>query len=178
MKQNTKIYFAITLVALLAILGSAYSLAWSESNADGQKRQKILELYMSYKKKFPEVQDVTPREAMELYNTGKVVFIDVRGPDEQSVSRLPGAISADVYLENPEKYNDYIKIGYCTIGYRSGILAQELNHKGIPVYNLRGGLLAWVHDGGKVYNGTEETHRIHTYSREWNLGPDAYEAVW
>ena len=178
MKQNTKIYFAITLVALLAILGFAYSLAWSESNADGQKRQIILKLYMSYKKKFPEVQDVTPREAMELSDTGKVVFIDVRGPDEQSVSRLPGAISAYVYLENPEKYNDYIKIGYCTIGYRSGILAQELNHKGIPVYNLRGGLLAWVHDGGKVYNGTEETHRIHTYSREWNLGPDGYEAVW
>jgi rhodanese-related sulfurtransferase len=178
MKKNAKIYYAIALVTLAVVTGFAYSSARSESNADGQKRQKILKLYMSYKKEFPEVQDVTPREAMELSNTGKVVFIDVRGPDEQSVSRLPGAISADVYLENPEKYNDYIKIGYCTIGYRSGILAQELHHKGIPVYNLRGGLLAWVHDGGKVYNGTEETHRIHTYSQKWNLGPDGYEAVW
>jgi len=74
--------------------------------------------------------------------------------------------------------NDYIKIGYCTISYRSGVLARGLNQKGIPIYNLRGGLLAWVHDGGKVYNGSKETHRIHVYGQEWNLGPEGYEAVW
>jgi len=39
-------------------------------------------------------------------------------------------------------------------------------------------LLAWVHGGGKVYNGTSETLRIHVYSQEWDLGPDSYESVW
>ncbi len=39
-------------------------------------------------------------------------------------------------------------------------------------------LIQTPHDGGKVYNGTEETHRIHVYSQEWNLGPEGYEAVW
>jgi rhodanese-related sulfurtransferase len=178
MKKSSKIYFAIAIIAVLAGIGVRYYLMWPESTTDAQKRDQIEKLYMSYKKEFPAVQDVDPQEAMQLSNTGKVVFIDVRKPSEQSVSHLPGAITADFYLENPEKYNDYIKIGYCTISYRSGILAQELHQKGIPIYNLRGGLLAWVHDGGRVYNGTDETKRIHVYSREWNLGPDSYEAVW
>ena len=178
MKKNTKILYTIALIALLAVIGFAYYMMWPKLITDGQKREQILKLYMSYKKEFSEVQDVSPREAMHLFDTGKVVFIDVRKPDEQSVSRIPGAITADFFLENPEKYNDYIKIGYCTISYRSGILAQGLHQKGIPIYNLRGGLLAWVHDGGKVYNGSEETRRIHVYSQEWNLGPEGYEAVW
>jgi len=178
MKKSTKIFFATALIALLAVIGPGKFLMWPNLMADGQKRDQILKMYMRYKKEFPEVQDVSPREAMHLFDTGKVVFIDVREPDEQSVSRLPGAITADVFLENPEKYNDYIKIGYCTISYRSGVLAQGLHQKGIPIYNLRGGLLAWVHDGGKVFNGTEETHRIHVYSDEWDLGPEGFEAVW
>ena len=178
MKKNTKTYNATALVALLTILGLAHFHILPESFADTGKRVKIEKLYIHYQKKFPEVQDVTPREARELTNTGKVVFIDVRETDEQSVSRLPGAITVDLFLEDPGKYEDYIKIGYCTIGYRSGIFAQELQHKGIPVYNLRGGVLAWVHDGGKVYNGAEEVKRIHVYGQKWDLGPDSYEAVW
>ncbi len=178
MKKSSKIYYAIAIIAVLASIGVGYYLMWPQSITDAQKRDQIEKMYMSYKKEFPAVQDVSPQEAMQLFGTGKVIFIDVREPDEQSVSHLPEAISADSFLENPEKYNDYIKIGYCTISYRSGMLAQELHQKGIPMYNLGGGLLAWVHDGGKVYKGTEETHRIHVYSQKWNLGPDGYEAVW
>jgi len=178
MKKNKKILCAIALIAMLAVVGSAYYWMQPKLTTDGQKRAQISRLYMGYKKEFPEVQDVSPREAMHLADTGKVVFIDVREPDEQRMSQLPGAITADYFLENPEKYSDYIKIGYCTISYRSGIMAQALHQEGIPIYNLRGGLLAWVHDDGEVYNGTEETHRIHVYSQEWDLGPEGFEAVW
>jgi sodium/bile acid cotransporter 7 len=44
--------------------------------------------------------------------------------------------------------------------------------------NLRGGLLAWVHAGGKVYDANGETRRIHVYGRKWNLAPNGYDAVW
>ena len=47
-----------------------------------------------------------------------------------------------------------------------------------PHYVLRGGLLAWVHAGGKVYDKNGETRRIHVYGRKWNLGPRDYEGVW
>ena len=49
---------------------------------------------------------------------------------------------------------------------------------GTPVYNLRGGILAWVHAGGKVYDQTGETHRIHVYGQDWNLAPEQYETIW
>ena len=178
MKKKVKIISVVVGIALLILFLVTYYLTRPESISDAQKREQIYKLYRTYKKKFPDVQDVSPREAMELANTGKVVFIDVRKSDEQSVSRLPVAITADLFLENPDKYSDYIKIGYCTISYRSGILAQELHQKGIPIYNLRGGLLGWVHAGGKVYDGTGETNRIHVYGKEWNLGPERYEAIW
>jgi sodium/bile acid cotransporter 7 len=178
MKMNPKTYRASALVALLTILGVTHFLILPESIADTRNRVKIETLYMQYQKEFPEAQEVTPRTAIELTSTGRVVFIDVREPEEQSVSRLPGAITADFYLKNQQRYSDYIKIGYCTIGYRSGIFAQEMGQRGIPVYNLRGGILAWVHDGGKVYNGAGETKRIHVYGEKWNLLPEGFEAVW
>ena len=133
---------------------------------------------MELESRFSGVGQLNPTEAVRLMNNDGVVVLDVREPNEQSISRLPGAITADLFLENTEKYNDYIKIGYCTISYRSGIFAHELHQKGIPIYNLRGGLLAWVHAGGKVYNGGGETKRIHVYSQEWNLGPENFEVVW
>jgi len=176
--KSTKIFLASALIALLAVIGSGKFLMQSKFMTDGQKRDRILKMYTGYKKEFPGVQDVSPREAMHLFETGKVIFIDVREPDEQSVSRLPGAVSADLFLDNLEKYGDYIKIGYCTISYRSGVFAQELQHKGIPIYNLQGGLLAWTHAGGEVHNKGQETDRIHVYSQEWNLGPKRFEAVW
>ena len=155
-----------------------YYLIGSQEISDRKKYKQILKQYMNHKKEFPDVQDVSPREAMELVNTGKVVFIDVREANEQSVSRLPGAITIDGFLENFRTYNDFIKIGYATIGYRSGLIAQELHQKGIPLYNLRGGMHAWLHAGGKAYKGKDETRRIHIYSQKWDLAPDRYESVW
>ena len=178
MKKTVKLYCAAAIIALLTIFLVTYYLMRPETTSDARKREQIYKLYLSYKKNFPAVQDVSPRKAMELNNTGKVVFIDVRKPNEQSVSHLPGAITVDFFLENQEKFSGYIKIGYCTIGYRSGVFAQELHQKGIPIYNLLGGMIAWVHAGGKVYAGAEETNRIHVYSQEWNLGPEGFEAVW
>ena len=53
-----------------------------------------------------------------------------------------------------------------------------LEKAGIPVYNLRGGILAWIHAGGKVYDQTGETARVHVYGQEWDLAPEPYEAIW
>jgi sodium/bile acid cotransporter 7 len=135
-------------------------------------------MYRDYQKDFADVEDIDPREAMKLLQEGKAVFVDVREAKEQKVSMLPGAITEEQLLRSPEKYGDRILIGYCTISYRSGKLAQKLKAKGLSMLNLRGGLLAWVHDGGKVYDQNGETRRIHVYGRKWDLGPKDYEAVW
>jgi hypothetical protein len=39
---------------------------------------------------------------------------------------LPGAITEKEFLKHPERYRDKVIIGYCTISYRSGKLAEKL----------------------------------------------------
>jgi sodium/bile acid cotransporter 7 len=146
--------------------------------SDVEKRQKIEKMYVDYQKAFPEIPDMDPRQAMRLVKERKIVFIDVRESKEQLVSMLPEAVTAEAYLENPDKYKAHLKIAYCTIAYRSGKFAQKLKDRGITILNLRGGILAWVHDGGKVYGKHGQTNRIHVYGRKWDLVPNDYEAVW
>ena len=150
----------------------------SDDLTDAVKRRNVENLCNEYHAEFPEVLDITPRQAMNLIADQKSVFIDLRDQQEQQVSMLPGAITENEFMNNFKSYDDYVKIAYCTISYRSGKFAQMLQKEGIAVYNLRGGILAWVHDGGKVYNLNGETHRIHVYKSEWNLLPARYEAVW
>jgi rhodanese-related sulfurtransferase len=154
-------------------------LAWAEDDvSEADKRAKIETMYRDYKKNFADVQDIAPPAAMELLKNGQAVFVDVREENEQAVSMLPGAVTEQEFLNHPEHYRDKVVIGYCTISYRSGKLAEKLKDRGIVMLNLRGGLLAWVHDGGKVYDRNGETRRIHVYGRKWDLGPKDYDTVW
>lgn len=158
--------------------GLALPVRAAEQMNDAEKRTRIDAMYRGYKKDFPAVEDIEPEEAMALAGSGRAVFVDVRGSREQQVSMLPGAVTEEDFLRDPERYRGRTVIGYCTISYRSGVLAEKLRDKGIRMRNLRGGLLAWVHAGGKVFDRDGETRRIHVYGRKWNLGPSAYEAVW
>jgi sodium/bile acid cotransporter 7 len=44
--------------------------------------------------------------------------------------------------------------------------------------NLRGGILSWLHAGGKIYREGRETKSVHVYGRKWDLAPSEYEALW
>ena len=162
--------------AFVTLMGQQ-SLSSNQLN-DAEKRQKIEAMYKGYKEKFPDVRDISPLEAMKLAQGRQVVFIDVRETKEQEISMLPGAIPDKEFLKNPDQYKDYVKVAYCTISYRSGKFAKNLKKDDIIVYNLEGGLLAWVHAGGKAYHNNMESKRIHVYGPRWNLGPAGYEAVW
>ena len=162
---------------LLIIVCSSPALS-EERLTDVEKLQTIYRMYDDYRKSFREVQDVSPEMAMKLVKSSRVVFVDIREDREQRVSMIPGAVTEDEFRNNPDKYRNHIVIGYCTISYRSGKLARKLRKQGIIMANLRGGLLAWVHEGGKVYDSKGETKRIHVYEEEWNYPPESYEAVW
>ena len=184
MKKQFKTYRRTILALFSAALGFAFVTLMaqmalsSEDWSDVVKRQKIEDMYNGYKKKFPDVPDLSAQKAMNLKADRRTVLIDIREPREQQVSMLPGAITEKEFMNNPLKYKDAVKIVYCTISYRSGKFAQKLQEKGIAVYNLRGGILAWVHDGGKIYDQNGETRRVHVYGRKWNLAPKLYQVVW
>ncbi len=144
---------------------------------DAQQKEIVYKMYEDYRKEFPSVNDISPCEAMKLMKTGRVLFVDTRKPTEMKVSMLPNAMTRKAFLKSPSRYEDSTVIAYCTISYRSGNFAGKMSQKGIEVYNLRGGLLAWVFEGGKVYDTNGETKRVHVYGKEWNYLPEGYEPV-
>ena len=158
--------------------GFGRPLGADDAVSDDDRRARVEAMYRNYKKYFPDVQDLAPAEAMELTKAGRAVFVDVREEKEQVVSMLPGAVPQKEFLRQPERYRDKVVIGYCTISYRSGKLAERLKARGISMLNLQGGMLAWVHAGGKLYDRDGETLRIHVYGRKWDLAPRGYEAIW
>jgi sodium/bile acid cotransporter 7 len=174
-KTNFTIVLLLFPVVLSAFLAEATG--QDEFLDDSAKRSKIDSMYAKYRKSFSEVSDISAEQALGFLEEGRVIFVDVRKPEEQEVSMLPGAITDKAFLENLTAYAHYRVIGYCTISYRSGKLAQKLKKKGINMRNLRGGILAWLHAGGKVYKEGKPVNRVHVYGRKWDLAPSAYEAV-
>jgi sodium/bile acid cotransporter 7 len=146
--------------------------------SEAEKKEAVYRMYAEYKKDFPAVRDVSPQQAMEWLRQERVVFVDTRKPAEMAVSMLPIAVSQQDFLSNPDQYKDKTAIGYCTISYRSGVFAREMAKKGITVVNLEGGMLAWLLEGGKVYDKSgKEVKRAHVYGDKWNLAPAGYESV-
>lgn len=144
---------------------------------DDQKKDAVYELYGGYKKSFPTVSDITPTAAMALLKQGTVVFIDTRNPEEMEVSMLPAAIVKETYLKTPASFEGKTLVAYCTVGFRSGVFAREMEAKGIMVRNLSGGILVWVLEGGALYDKNVETKRVHVYGEKWNYAPKGYETV-
>ena len=137
-----------------------------------------MDMYTDYRKDFAGVQEIDASAAIKLVGDPEVVFVDVRAPEEQAVSMIPGAVTSDVFLAAPDRYERQRIIGYCTISYRSGKLAAKMNLRGITIVNLKGGLLAWVHAGGLLVRGYKSVRQLHVYGREWNLAPSDIETVY
>jgi len=171
-------FCSLFIVVSAVLLCRNWTTAFFHPDPAADKREQIDKLYGEYKKEFPQVLDIEPKLAMDMSRKLRVLFVDDREEAEQRVSMLPGAVPARVYLQDPTKYSADIVIGYCTISYRSGILAQKLQAQGVTMYNLKGGMLAWLHSGGKIFDANGETRRIHVYEPQLDLAPEGYQALW
>ena len=144
----------------------------------GEKKNAVYRMYSGYKVKFPTVSDITVEETLELIKSGRVVLVDIRKPDEMSVSMLPDAVVETDFENNPERYGGLTVVAYCTIGYRSGLFAAKMGKMGMDVLNLKGGILAWILEGGRVYApGGVAVNRVHVYGKKWDLAPAGFESV-
>lgn len=170
------------------IVAAGISLIFSACNAtvksepaasNATRFEQINAMYQEYRKDFPEVNEITPQGVVDLQKSGKLVLVDVRAPEEQSVSMIPGAITVEAFEAAMETYRDKKVVTYCTIGARSGVYANTLRQKGFNVSNLKGSLLAWTHAGLPLKDASgNDTKRVHVYGKKWNLVADGYEAVW
>jgi sodium/bile acid cotransporter 7 len=177
--HQTKI-FSIALfhfIALTLWLPPLVHLA-AASMSDAEKRQRIMEMYADYREHFAGVAEIGAEEAIALLPDPDVVFVDVREPEEQAVSMIPGAITDKEFKTHLDQYRGKRLIAYCTISYRSGKLAARLARQGVTVVNLEAGLLGWVHAGGPLVRGDSPVRQLHVYGRKWDLAPADIETVY
>lgn len=127
-----------------------------------------------------DVGDVPALQASALLTAdmSTLILIDARTQAERDVSIIAGAITlAD--LEKLPRVRTARVVVYCTIGLRSGHAARALRARGIDAVNLRGGVLAWMIEGGALVDSAgKPTHRIHVYGRRWNAVPAPFEPEW
>lgn len=163
-------------------LAAAMMLGWScggaASGTDAEKRARIERMYAEYSEDFPQVRVVSAQELAELRGADDVVLVDVRTPEEQAVSMIPGAVTQEEFEAEREKYAGLPVVTYCTIGARSGEYAAKLRADGVDVRNLEGSILAWTHAGGELAGPEGPTKKVHVYGKRWNLAAEGYEAVW
>ncbi len=116
--------------------------------------------------------------------TRPLLFIDVREPQEQSVSHLPGAVLARVdedlgglpaVREFREQYAADSRariVVYCAAGYRSGRSISEMSgdmDTAPAVLNLRGGIIAYANAGGPLVTPAgAATNKVHGYNEKWS----------
>ena len=146
--------------------------------SDQGKLEKINSMYQEYKESFSDVPDITVRELLQMMSDSNIILVDTREKAECSVSMIPEAVSTEQFEQDITKHKNKTVITYCTIGLRSGQYAERLQKQGLKAYNLKGGILAWAHDGRKFINANKETTRAHVYGPKWNLLPKDYESVW
>jgi len=126
--------------------------------------------------RFPGVEWVdseTLSQWMDSSSREELVLLDVRNPEEQSVSQLLGARLVDARQPDLDSLvipDDARVVVYCSIGYRSAALVEDLKRAGIErVYNLEGGLFDWANQGRPVYRGDERVYEVHPFNRVWGL---------
>ena len=142
--------------------------------------------------RFPEVREVRLAELereLEAPPGDRPILLDVRSPEEYAVSHIAGAVRVDALADALDTLRglavkdrgakgggdgaDRIDRGreivvYCAVGFRSAVLAKELQEAGYSnVRNLRGALFAWANSGRPVVRNGRRVEEVHPYDKNW-----------
>lgn len=102
------------------------------------------------------------------------LLVDVRALEEYEVSRMPNAIHVDPVAELTVVPRDRAVIVYCSVGYRSAVVADRLTKAGYDgVHNYLGSIFEWANLGLPLVDDAGPTHRVHPYDENWGELLDA-----
>lgn len=110
----------------------------------------------------PAGNAVNPGEATMLINREDAQIVDVREADEFASGHLPDALNIPVSklterIGELEKFKEKPIIFCCASGMRSNKACAELKKQGFAkIYNLAGGVDAWVGAGYPIKKGTRK----------------------
>lgn len=136
--------------------------------------------------RFPGVPHLSTKKlATWLEQDQKPLLLDARTEREYNLSHLGDAQIVSYSLKNlseqkPLNLQTPI-VAYCSVGYRSARLAQQLQNQGYEkVFNLEGSIFAWANEGYPVYRDKQLVKEVHPYNRLWGhlLKPDLHPDNW
>jgi rhodanese-related sulfurtransferase len=114
------------------------------------------------------------REWMEEKKDDELILFDVRSREEFEISHLKGAYQAQT-LDKVRPLltglgREQLIVTYCSVGYRSAVLAEELVKIGfVNVYNLEGSLFEWANKGYPVFQNGKRVKKVHFYNFWWGM---------
>ena len=159
MKNILILFFAFNSAFLLGQVDVEYCI--------NPKFEKAVERYISH-----SVDVISVDELNE--NFDKYLLLDTREITEFETSRIPGAkyIGYDrpdfSILNTLDKEQPIVM--YCSIGYRSEKMGEELQKRGFTnVKNLYGSIFEWANKSYPLIDSNDEsTSKIHTYDKRWS----------
>ena len=145
----------------------------------------MLYLIVKYlRRQFPDVPNISVDELKrKIDSDADVLIIDSRTEEEYNVSFIPTAKLLpykssqteveDFLRENEVERRDSV-VCYCSLGYRSSVLAGRIREYQpdlqVKVYNLEGSIFKWVNSNLSVVNPSGDTVQCaHPFSYMWGL---------
>lgn len=122
----------------------------------------------SIDKKYPLIASISTEVLKEKLDRQDVItIIDVREPNEFTVSHLPKAIN----VTDPKTIILPLEttiIVYCSVGLRSAKFAKTLNKRGYTnVFNLRGSIFEWANNDYPLKRDEQTVTVVHPYNKKW-----------
>lgn len=125
--------------------------------------------------KFHDVDWITTQQLAEWLadkNRPAPVLLDVRTPAEWNVSHLPHARRVDPKATAQEAADGLPKdspiVAYCSVGYRSGLVARRLRAAGFTqVQDLEGSIFQWANEGRPLVHDGQPAQKVHPYNATW-----------
>ncbi len=164
-RSHSAIPFTAIVVVLVAVGIGAIGLLRAETSS-----QSLAAYCASLREKFPDVPTITPDELARMDSSP--LLLDVRDENEYAVSHLSGAVRVEkdfaVQLSRIGITKERPIVVYCSVGYRSAVLARALQKEGFTnVRNLEGSIFAWANEGRPLVNSNGATSGAHPFNPLW-----------
>ena len=126
------------------------------------------------RQKFPTVEEISTDQLASWLASDRPppLLIDARQPEEYAVSHLPEAHHGPTLaaVQRSGVSRDATIVVYCSVGYRSARLAQQLQAAGYDhVQNLAGSIFEWHNQGQPLVADGGLTQTVHPYNRTWGM---------
>jgi rhodanese-related sulfurtransferase len=127
------------------------------------------------KLEFPKVPQITTKKFAEwLLDPVKPqpLVLDARTQAEYAVSHLKTGVRIDPMTPDLTTLltvsKDMPIVVYCSVGYRSAKISQQLQEEGFSrVFNLSGGIFQWANEGRPLFKDEHPTQLVHPYNASW-----------